>query len=178
MKRSSGVRPPDTTRLALPFAAIPWRRASAIFPAKFWFSAIAPENSTKLAISFPLLELIPGATVTGDHCHGGDRTPGTGLVRFWCFTFCSPGVHDGVDPLPGFLYFITAHEQRLNTAHGFQQQTLVSIGDMLFVEGLGEAQIQLGGLQTVLVLKTRHFVQHFNLDTFIRLQTNGQFVLR
>jgi hypothetical protein len=65
----------------------------------------------------------------------------------------SPGFGDGVDPLPRLFHFITTHEQRLNTTHGFQQQTLVSIRQVRFVEGFGIAQIQLGGLQVVLVIQ-------------------------
>ncbi|MOA25875.1 hypothetical protein D3C78_1466270 [compost metagenome] len=49
---------------------------------------------------------------------------------------------------------------------------------MRFVEGFGVAQIQFGGLQVVLVIQPRHFVQNLNIDTFVRLQADGQLVLR
>ena len=49
---------------------------------------------------------------------------------------------------------------------------------MLLVEGFREAQVQLGGLQTVLVIQPRHLVQHLNFDAFVRLQADGQLVLR
>ena len=49
---------------------------------------------------------------------------------------------------------------------------------MRLVEGFGIAQIKLGNLQIMLVIQTRHFVQYLDIDTFIRLQTDGQLVLR
>ncbi len=60
----------------------------------------------------------------------------------------------------------------------FQQQTLVSVGQMRLVEGFRVAQVELGGLQVVFVIKTRHFVQDLNIHTLVRLQTDGQFILR
>ncbi|MNP79700.1 hypothetical protein D3C76_1776060 [compost metagenome] len=48
---------------------------------------------------------------------------------------------------------------------------------MLLIEGFREAQIQLGGLQTMLVIQTRHLVQYLDFDPFVRLQANSQFVL-
>ncbi|MNS61660.1 hypothetical protein D3C72_946930 [compost metagenome] len=49
---------------------------------------------------------------------------------------------------------------------------------MRFVEGFGVAQIQFGGLQVVLVIQARHFIQHLNIHALIRLQTDRQLVLR
>ncbi|MNN65626.1 hypothetical protein D3C81_1811410 [compost metagenome] len=49
---------------------------------------------------------------------------------------------------------------------------------MRLIEGFGIAQIQLGYLQIMLVVQTRHFVKHLDIDTFVRLQTDGQLVLR
>ena len=49
---------------------------------------------------------------------------------------------------------------------------------MRLVEGLGVAQIQLGDLQIMLMVEARHFVQHLDIHPFVRLQTNGQLVLR
>ena len=46
------------------------------------------------------------------------------------------------------------------------------------IEGLGVAQIQFGGLQVMFVIQSRHFVQDLDIHTFIRLQTDSQFVLR
>lgn len=49
---------------------------------------------------------------------------------------------------------------------------------MLLMEGIGEAQIQLSGLQTVFMLQPRHLIQNIDLYPFIRLQANGQLILR
>ena len=49
---------------------------------------------------------------------------------------------------------------------------------MRLIEGFGVAQIQLGHLQVVLVLQTRNLIKDLNIYAFVRLQTNGQLVLR
>ena len=49
---------------------------------------------------------------------------------------------------------------------------------MSLVEGLRIAQIQLGYLQIVFVVKTRHFIEDLNIHALIRLQANRQLVLR
>ena len=48
---------------------------------------------------------------------------------------------------------------------------------MCLVEGFGVAQIKFGNLQVMLVIQARHFIQDLDIDTFIRLQTDGQLVL-
>ena len=49
---------------------------------------------------------------------------------------------------------------------------------MGLIKGFRVAQIQLGDLQVMLVVKSGNFVQHLDIHPFIRLQTNGQLILR
>jgi len=49
---------------------------------------------------------------------------------------------------------------------------------MRLVEGFGVAQIQFSDLQVMFMIEARHFVQYLDIYPFVRLQANGQLVLR
>lgn len=49
---------------------------------------------------------------------------------------------------------------------------------MRLVKGLGIAQIQFSDLQVMFMIEARHFVQYLDIYPFVRLQANGQLVLR
>ena len=49
---------------------------------------------------------------------------------------------------------------------------------MRLIKGLGIAQIQFSDLQVMFMIEARHFVQYLDIYPFVRLQANGQLVLR
>ena len=50
----------------------------------------------------------PVALDQGDRARGAPRTRGISLR---CCGLAFPGIHDGIDPLPGGLHFVSAHEK-------------------------------------------------------------------
>src|SRR5690606_22992186 len=137
-KKATGLRPPDTTRVALPRASMAWRNApatrranaSASCPASAWLQAMTPCGSSSSEIPIPV------PPVTGNQGHGGHRPPASGCIGFRRLTETLPAGNQLVAPLPGMLDFVLAHKQVLIAAHHFQQQTFVGIGNPFTAVGI------------------------------------------
>src|SRR5699024_8686047 len=127
MKRF-GVVPPERASNAWPRSVRARSRSVATAPAR------APATLSSLSwmchcmgFASTSVVVVPGASVAFDQGYRGAGTPGAGGVAARGLVAAGPGVQDGVDPVPGGLDFVPAHEQGRVAAHHVQDQAFVGV---------------------------------------------------
>ena len=117
--------------------------------------------------------LVPGAPVALDQ---RDRGRAPSCRRYTGFGGCGerlPGLADRVDPAPGRLDLVAAHEQRLVAAdHDVHQQALIGVG-VADAEGLGEAHVERHMLEPH-AAGARLLDHQPELDALVGLQADNQ----
>src|SRR4051812_44450554 len=100
--------------------ARPWREARTLLPP-------------------PLLHvLVPGPALPLDQRDRRGRAPASGRIWTRMVRTAGPGFQDRLDPAPGGLDLVAAHEQGRIAAHRVHQQALIGVGETP-TEGLLEA---------------------------------------
>src|SRR5271166_3549386 len=69
--------------------------------------------------------LVPASAVALNERGGGGRAPGAGEIVTRLQMRLVPRLADGIDPGPGRLHLVAAHEQRGVAAYDVRQQTLI-----------------------------------------------------
>ena len=98
------------------------------------------------------------------------RTIATGRIGTRALIVLVPALQNRVDPLPGGLDFVAAHEQRRVAVDHVEQQALLGVPAALLAEGIGQVEIQLHGFEVhTLAGILGHQLQ---ADALLRLQAD------
>src|SRR5690606_35045295 len=84
----------------------------------------------------------PLVAVALEELAGALGAVGAGRVGLRLAMVALPAAQDRIDPAPGRLDLVAAHEQRRVTLDHVQQQALVGLPATVRMEGLGQVQIQ------------------------------------
>src|SRR5690349_24061183 len=177
-KNATGLRPPDTTSVAVPWTSIASLNCLATFSARLSASSTGLLNAWARTPcgSFKSDIAIPRPPVPREQSNGAHRPPGPGRVRLGRITGFFPPGDQLVTPLPRGFDFIFTDKQVLIAAHHFQQQPLVGIGNPCAAPGVGKIQLQWTAAQLHALVQALFLGHHTQGNAFVRLQADNQLV--
>src|ERR1700722_16466933 len=116
--------------------------------------------------------LVPGSAVALDERNRGRRPPGSRDIGPRRLARAIPGFTDRIDPAPGGLHLVTAHEQRLVASDHIHDEAFIGLRHMPR-EGLGEAHVE-GHMLEAHATGPRLLDHEPELDPLVRLEPDDQ----
>src|SRR5258708_29585559 len=174
---SVGLRPPETTRLAPARRTRAARRSAAMAAASVAACAVGSlsRHSRSSDCGSGSGFIAPGIAVAPDHRGGGGGPPAAGRVGLGRVAGVRPAGTDRIDPAPGGIELVAAHEQGEVALDDIHQQSFIGRQRPL-LEALGQIERQVHGTQPHGI--ARRFGEHRERDALVGLQLDYELVGR